>query len=135
MSQDKTPDRLVLTQYSFVSIILAVQEAVQKGYKIHEDTNEFYPKQYGACYIVHMDRILSKDKVLSQDKVLSEDTPDNQQKSIEEVGQSTVVSTDTLEPAKEPATQADQSTPESPEKATKPAKAIESAKVQVSRKK
>lgn len=121
MSQDKSPDRLELTQYSFVSIILAVQEAVQKGYKIHEDTNEFYPKQYGACYIVHMDKV--------PDKVLSQDTPDTQQKSIEETVQSAVVSTDTPEPEKEPATQVDQSTPETSEKATKP------AKVQVSRKK
>lgn len=137
MSQDKNPDRLELTQYSFVSIILAVQDAVQKGYKIHEDTNEFYPKQYGACYIVHMDKVpdmvLSEDKVT--DKVLSEDNPDTQQKSIEETVQSTVVSSDTSVPAKEPATQVDQSTPESSEKATKPAKAIESAKVQVQRKK
>lgn len=120
MSQDKTPDRLVLTQYSFVSIILAVQEAVQKGYKIHEDTNEFYPKQYGACYIVHMDRILSED---------------NQQKSIEETVQSAVVQADTSELAKEPEVQVAQSTPEVSEKVTKPAKAIESAKVQVQRKK
>lgn len=134
MSQDKNPDRLELIQYSFVSIILAVQDAVQKGYKIHEDTNEFYPKQYGACYIVHMDKV-SKDKVLSEDKVSEDKVPDNQQKSIEEVGQSAVVSTDTSEPAKEPATQVDQNTPESSEKATKPAKATESAKVQVQRKK
>lgn len=61
MSQDKSPDRLVLTQYSFVGIILAVQEAVKNGYTIHEDTNEFYPKQYGACYIVHMDKDTAKD--------------------------------------------------------------------------
>ncbi len=83
MSQDKSPDRLVLTQYSFVGIILAVQEAVKNGYIIHEDTNEFYPKQYGACYIVHMDKDVAKDS--------STDTPQE------------VVSVDVQEAAKEPA--------------------------------
>lgn len=115
MSQDKSPDRLVLTQYSFVGIILAVQEAVKNGYTIHEDTNEFYPKQYGACYIVHMDK--AEDlHTENAEKFFSQDTPQE------------VVSVDVQEAAKEPAK-------EQSEVVTEPAKATESAKVKVSRKK